>query len=358
MPKGLSKIQIFSTVRIRGEKMKIISTEHKLCLSCMGVHDVEVVKISENNIFKAEQVEFSAIYEYCKNTEEYSETEDMIKINDLSFKDAYRRKQNLLTSFEIKAIREKYGVSQKDFSLILDWGMATITRYENHQVQDRAHDDILSKINLDPKWFLKLIERAKGELSIKAYKSYHKQACELYKTERNQYLIDSIYAIYADFDDEKATGGTKLNLNKVVDLINYLAQKVESLHKVKLMKMMWYPDILNYKRTGKSITGLAYCAFPMGAVPLGNEQIILLDGVSFEQVIYGENIGYKFKPTKDYLIKELTLAEIQVVDEIIDKLGKLTTNEIVDLMHEEDAYKCTDSNCIISYSFAERLSFS
>lgn len=338
------------------KKMKIIKTEHKLCPSCVEEHDVEVVEINESNVFKGEQVEFSAVYEYCSNTEEYSETEEMIKTNDLAFKDAYRRKQSLLTSGEIKAVREKYGVSQKDFSEILDWGMATITRYENHQVQDRAHDDILWKISSDPKWFLELLERAKTRLSSKAYMSYHKQAREVFRIEKNQYLIDSICAVYADFDNEKITGGVELNLNKVVDLINYLAQKVESLHKVKLMKMLWYPDILNYKRTGKSITGLAYSALPKGAVPVGYEQIILLDGVSFDTVFYGENVGYKFRPTNGYEIKELTREEIQVVDEIIDKLGKLTTDEIVDVMHEEDAYKCTDSNCIISYSFAESLS--
>lgn len=50
-------------------------------------------------------------------------------------------------------IRDKYEVSQKDFSEVLDWGRATITRYENHQVQDRAHDDVLRTIDSDPKWF-------------------------------------------------------------------------------------------------------------------------------------------------------------------------------------------------------------
>jgi len=336
--------------------MEILKKEFKLCLSCMEEHEVEVVEINESNVFKGEQVEFKAVYEYCPNTEEYTETEEMIKINSLAFKDAYRRKQNLLTSKEIVEIREKYGVSQKDFSTILDWGMATITRYENHQVQDRAHDDILRKINSDPKWFLELLERAKGNLPEKAYTNYRKQACEVYRMQRNQYLIDSIRALYADFDDEKINGGVELNLDKVVALINYLAKQVESLHKVKLMKMLWYSDILNYKRTGSSITGLAYSALPKGAVPVGYDQIVLLEGVSYDTVYYGDNVAYKFKPTGGYENTDLERNEIQVVDEVINRLGKLSTDEIVHKMHEEDAYKCTDSNCIINYSFAETLS--
>ena len=271
--------------------MKIIKRKHKLCLSCMEEHEVEVVELMESNLFKGEQVDFAAVYEYCPDTEEYTETEELIKSNSLSFKDAYRRKMKLLTSQEIKAIRDEYDVSQKDFSQILDWGLATITRYENNQVQDRAHDDILRKINSDPNWFLQLLERSKETLSEKAYLNYCKQAREIFKVKMNQYLIYSICALYADFNEKEETGGVELNLNKVVDLINYLAQNVDVLHKVKLMKMLWYVDTLNYKIAGRSITGLAYSALPMGAVPIGYEQIVLLEGVSFDTVYYGENTG-------------------------------------------------------------------
>jgi len=94
---------------------------------------------------------FSAVYEYCSNANEYLETEDMIKLNSLSMKDSYRSKIGLLTSYEIISTREKYDLSQKDFSDIFDWRKATITRYENNQVQDRAHDDFIRKFNSDTK---------------------------------------------------------------------------------------------------------------------------------------------------------------------------------------------------------------
>jgi len=100
----------------------------------------------------------------------------MMRGNDLSVKDAYRSKVGLLTSEEIKKIRDTYKMSQKDFSEILDWGGATITRYENYQVQDRAHDDVLRKINDDPKWFLDKINKAKERLTPKAYTKYYQEA--------------------------------------------------------------------------------------------------------------------------------------------------------------------------------------
>lgn len=335
--------------------MNKIKSENRACLICMENHEIDTVEVMETEIFKDEEVSFTAIYEYCSNADEYLETDAMIKANSLAMKDAYREKVGLLTSREIIEIRRKYDVSQKDFSEILDWGGATITRYENHQVQDRAHDDVLRKIDYDPKWFLTVLTRAKPRITDKAFmKSYHKASGQ-YKKKQNQYLADSIQAIYADLEGDDLTGGALLNLSKVVEMINYLASKVASLHKVKLMKMLWYSDCLHYKREGRAISGLVYNALPMGAVPEGYEQIVLLDGVIYDTVWYGENMGYRFKAAPDFEIKELSELEVKTLDDVIRQLGNLNTEEIVHKMHEEEAYKCTDDNCHISFSFAEKL---
>ncbi len=177
-----------------------------------------------------------------------------------------------------------------------------------------------------------------------------------FKKKENQYLIDSIYAIYADFEDEIITGRAELNLNKVIEMINYIAKNVYSLHKVKLMKMLWYSDILHFKRYGRAISGLVYSALPLGAVPEGYDKIILLDGVKFEVINYGDKIGYRFKPAPGFEIKELSLLEFETLDKVIYKFGNMSANEIVETMHDEEAYKYTNSNCIIPFSFAEQLS--
>jgi len=336
-------------------EMKILKNEIKLCPSCMEDHNVDIVEVMEHVSFKGVEVKFSASYEHCANSDEYFANEDMIRANNLAVKDAYREMVGLLTSKEIVGLREKYGVSQKDFAEILDWGMATITRYENHQIQDRAHDDILRKIGADPQWFIEILKRAKGRLSPKAFDYYYHTASAQYRKQKNQYLISSIQAIYADLDKEESTGFMELNLDKVVAAINYIAQQVSDLYKVKLMKLLWYSDALHFKRYGRSITGLAYCALPMGAVPEGHEQIMMLEGVSYEVLLY-ENVAYKFLPTPGFEFQCLTDDELQVIDKIISEFGTLSTSQIVEKMHDEEAYKCTDSRCIIPYSFAARLS--
>ncbi|MGM8213438.1 type II TA system antitoxin MqsA family protein [Virgibacillus sp. W0430] len=338
--------------------MKRLKSEKKICLLCMEEHVVETVEVIEHDIFKGEEVSFTAKYEYCGVTEDFLETEEMIKANSLAMKDAYRGKLGLLISSDITDIREKYDISQKNLSEVLGWGRATITRYENHQVQDRAHDDVLRKISSDPKWFRDKLYGAKEKdcISESAFLSSLHEANEQYKKKKNQYLIDSIYASYANYEDPIIRGNSNLNLKKVIEMINYLSEKVNSLHKVKLMKMLWYSDIVQFKRQEKSISGLVYNALPMGAVPEGYDQIVLLDGVQFDTVQYGESIGYKFKPSPGFERKELTVEELETIDDIITEVGNLTTDEIVHKMHEEVAYKYTASNSPISFSFAKDVS--
>lgn len=165
--------------------MRMIKKELKQCFSCMEEHEIEIVEVEETGTFKGETVTFNATYEYCVNADEYSETEALMKSNSLAQKDAYRKQVGLLTSTEIKRIRDKYGISQKEFSDVLGWSQATIIRYENHQVQDRAHDDILRKLDSDPKWFIELLERAKG--CVSKYLIYRQNAQKLLSTQISPY---------------------------------------------------------------------------------------------------------------------------------------------------------------------------
>ncbi|OQC08732.1 MAG: hypothetical protein BWX75_01407 [Candidatus Cloacimonetes bacterium ADurb.Bin088] len=54
--------------------------------------------------------------------------------------DAYRTKHGLLMSDEIRAIRGKLGMSQRDFAAHLKVGEASIPRWESHTVQEAIYD--------------------------------------------------------------------------------------------------------------------------------------------------------------------------------------------------------------------------
>ena len=339
--------------------MTIIKTEMKLCTCCMEEHEVETVQIMEHNEFKGVPVEYPATYEYCKAADEFHETEELSEENDISFKNAYRMKCGLLTSDEIQLIRQKYQISQADLATLLGWGAKTITRYESHQVQDTAHDAILRKIDQDPEWYLMLLKKAEDKFSRDKFSKYQDICINLYEENQDAYLRKTILAKYIKFDGDNDTcGNTRLNLSKVVDVVRYFSNspKVTNLFKVKLMKLLWYSDMLSFRRQDHSITGLAYCAKPMGALPVAHDLLLELRGIRYEEVPSVDHVGYRLLESMPLQYPALSIKERQICDQVIEIFGNRSTNDIVNIMHGEDAYTHTEQGKIISYQYAETLS--
>lgn len=338
--------------------MKIIKREKRLCPCCMEEHEVKTVLVMEHATFKNRQVEYEASYLFCDLAEELYMDEEQMQCNDVKLKDGYRKCENLLTSSQISGIRAKYGISQSDLCILLGWGRKTVTRYESHQVQDRAHDTILKKLDKDSEWFLSLLREAKPDLSAESYQKYLSAATLLYEKDQDKYLRKAIEAGYAGFQDsEMAHGNAELSLDKVVDVIRYFAssKNVTNLYKVKLMKLMWYADALAYKKRGFAITGLVYQALPMGAVPVGHDSIIDLKDVPCEEVDMGEISAYHFSLTGEKNFSALSKEEKDILDFVIEKLGKMSKNEIIDFMHKERAYVETAPRDVIQFKYAEYL---
>lgn len=329
-----------------------------LCPCCMENHGVQKVEVREQNIFKKVKVEYSAEYFYCDKADEYYADESMLQENDISMKNAYRREMGLLTSDEISAIREKYGISQSDLCSLLGWGRKTITRYEGHQVQDAAHDAIMRKLSDDPEWFLSLLAISRKTFPDRLYMKYREKAISLFEKEDDVFLRKSILAKYARYHEASTySGNIQISLDVVIDVIRYFSNAAEmmNLYKGKLMKLLWYSDALSYKRREHAITGLVYRALPMGVVPVAHDFIIDLRGVEYEEIDMGEGSGCHFKGTADKKYRFLAKEDIGILDEIIHTFGKLSKDAIMDSMRKEQAYIETAPGELISFEHAKEL---
>ena len=341
--------------------MTVINVQKKLCLCCMEEHEVKTVTASETNIFKDVRVEYPARYFYCENADQFFSDENMITENDISMKNAYRKEVGLLTGNEIIDIRCRYGITQSDLCLLLGWGGKTVTRYESHQVQDVAHDTILRKLDEDPEWFLTLLEAVKDKLGKSSYEKYYDAASQLYALDRDEYLKKAIMARYAGFKNAfSLNGNTELSLEKVIDSIRYFAnsEKVTTLYKVKLMKLLWYADALSFKRRSRTITGLVYQAMPMGAVPVAHDAIIDFSKINREEIEFGDGTGYHFLPTPNKEYPNLQDEDKKILDDIIGIFGSRSKDEIVRAMHGENAFIETAQHDMIQFKYAEALSIS
>ena len=122
------------------------------------------------------------------------------------------------------------------------------------------------------------------------------------------------------------------------------------------MKLLWYSDALSFKRCGHAISGMAYRALPMGAVPVAYESIIDLSTIHYEEVEMGDGTGYRFLPSDDQKYPHLTSEDMKILDSVIQRFGKVSKNEIVVTMHKEDAYTETAPHDVIQFKYAKTLS--
>jgi uncharacterized phage-associated protein len=55
---------------------------------------------------------------------------------------------------------------------------------------------------------------------------------------------------------------------KLIEAIVFFAQNTKWCGSIKLFKLLFFLDMLNFRETGRSVTGLQYTALPMGPVPV------------------------------------------------------------------------------------------
>ncbi len=291
--------------------------------------------------FKEKKLKVEQIYYYDKENDIYYDDEELGNENLKKIRNAYRKEVGLLEDDEIKNIRDFYNLNQRNFSLLLGFGEVTITRYESKSIQDKAHDAVIRSAT-DPNVFLDYVRNNKESyLKYNSLESYN-NLVKLLNNKITNDLSDSGNVLY---DEEK-----------FLAVICYINSKIENLTKTKLAKFLWYIDFKHFKDNGKSITGLTYVHNFYGAYPLGyteklsNKKIKIIE--KYSEI--NDSLIYLIDDCKsDY---KLSIEEEKTIDIVIDKFKLFNTKELVDYMHNEDAYTKTKQQDIINYKYSYTLS--
>lgn len=330
------------------------------CPYCNNIHTLEKRKRDTQNIVKGEIIDYEEIYYLCPITEE-EENEfapaGIMDKNLLMARDAYRTSKGLLTSSEITEIRKFYELTQNEFSNLLGWGDITVTRYESKTIQDETYDRLMRMALENPLFTLERLEKNKEKFTEQKYMKIRKKVVERIEESGIQYLkIQEIKSIYASYSIESDYNGYKLlDLEKLADVIGYFAHSVNHLYRIKLMKLLWYADVLHYKRHGKSMMGLVYKHMTYGALPLAYDEIVHLPTVMLEEQIIYNDISLKIIPKNELNLSLFSPDELSILQLVSGKFKYDYAKEIVDYMHKEEAYRLTEPYHIISYELAKEL---
>ncbi len=114
-----------------------------ICLNCYNDTNFETKKEHETIVVRGEDIEIESEVTYCKNCNAKVWNEELDNNNLIKAYELYKKNHGLLTSSDIKFIRENYNISQSTFSRILGLGEKTITRYENGSIQDTAQNNLI-----------------------------------------------------------------------------------------------------------------------------------------------------------------------------------------------------------------------
>lgn len=113
------------------------------CDACGKEVESKIISRQETFTVHDEEITVEAQVLVCAECGEELFCEKLDSATLVNAYNEYRRKHKLLFPDEIKEIREQYGLSQRSFAKLLNWGDNTICRYENGSVQNEAHNRLL-----------------------------------------------------------------------------------------------------------------------------------------------------------------------------------------------------------------------
>ncbi len=344
--------------------MKDITLIRKIpiaCPLCDKTHEIEERKRITSTIIKGEEVFYEERFYFCVNADDEEnefETGAMTNENLLNARNAYRVKMGLLTSDEIVQIRKSYGLSQVDLAKLLGWGEATISRYESKAIQDEAYDTMLRLIKDNPLKAYEYLKKNGNKFTLSKRVEIKDQIVKKLDAHGKEFLTRQTFqGEYTGFDEPSDCNGFQtLDIDKIEVVVSYLAEHMDFMYKVKLMKSLWYADALSYKETGYAITGLVYRHENMGALPVGHYSLMNLENLNVQEIMgcNGESMFCIYPMKKvDYSI--LSKEEKAILDKVIKKFKDFKATDIINYMHQEKAYKETTNGQIIPFSLSKEI---
>jgi len=322
--------------------------------------DMSLQKEIRTIIFRKEEV--SVVYHFwlCKDSNEQFTSTELDETNMLQVYNKYRERHHLPFPDQIKAIREKYGLSAIKMSEILGFGVNMYRNYENGEVPSASNARLIQLAN-DPVKFNDLVMLS-GVYEDGELQKVLERIERVISTERAAIWSFNIEDYLLDFDKNIGimTGYTKPSLEKLRQMIIYFTARMQP-WKTKMNKLLFYADFLNFRKTCFSISGTQYRAIDMGPVPNNFSSIFEYAAesgdIDIKRFTFSNGgLGEQFQPTtQGHFDTELfSETELQTLKEVADKFKKTTVNGIIETSHEERAWyeNFQEGKKLISYDYA------
>jgi putative zinc finger/helix-turn-helix YgiT family protein len=271
---------------------------------------------------------------------------------------AYRQKHGLMTPEEMKALRERYGLSVRAFSLLLGWGEITAHRYESGSLQDAAHEAALRMAESPAN--IRVYLKANGHKLTSRQRARLEAHLAAIQEDALACAADPESRFAVREDRDVYGGWMPLQLSKLREMMVFFAQ-LPDMYQTKLNKLLFYADFGFCRDHGISISGSPYLAMQFGPTPQHYPWIKedLLEGgdLSAEEVFYSNGgSGVVLRAGRKPDLDVFSAEEKSAMQRVASELGSKTSKQLSTLSHRERAWIQTKRLEMISYELARELS--
>lgn len=273
----------------------------------------------------------------------------------------YREKANIIKAEDIIKLREKYDISQRELTSILGFGKMTINRYERGGLPTKSQSDYIKLLIENDDKFIEKVKEAyeKNNINEKTYKKIVSEEVE--KDISKKEVQDNIRRYLKSVLNRKPdiyNGYKSLDLEKVENIISYIASKVKNLTITSLNKYLWYIDMLSFNKRAVAITGLTYQNQKFGPTIVYKkyDELSLLDDKYTREDIETENGNTtKIISNNNFNLDKISSSEKEIIDTIIKLLKNKKVIDISEMSHREDGWRKTKKFEQISFEYAMNL---
>lgn len=273
----------------------------------------------------------------------------------------YREKANIIKADDIVKLREKYDISQRELTAILGLGKMTINRYERGGLPTKSQSDYIKLLIENEDKFIEKVKEAyeNNNITEKTYKKIVAEGQEEnISKKRVQENIRRYLKEVLNRKPDIYNGYKSLDLEKVENIISYIASKVKNLTITSLNKYLWYIDMLSFNKRAVAITGLTYQNQKFGPTIVYKkyDELSLLDDKYQREDIETENGNTtKIISNENFNLDKINDSEKEIKDTIIKLLKNKKVTDISEMSHREDGWKKTKRLEKISFEYAMNL---
>jgi len=251
------------------------------------------------------EFEYSAERAYCNECGSEIFIPELHDQNLKKIDNVYREKAEIIKVSEINNIVNQYNTGKRPLSLLLGWGETTLTRYLDGDIPSKSYSETLKKVKVDYKYMRQLAKKNKDKVSDKAYNS----------------LMDEIQSLQQnDLKTER----------KIDNVIKYFLKKLGEITPLALQKLLYYSQGF-YKTFYDDYLFDDDCeAWVHGPV---------------YKDIYFKYRDFGYNPIEDGKLEfenlNLTEAEEELLDSIIDNFGCYSAKTLEKMTHSERPWRLT-----------------